>query len=442
MSTNDGLTNVASGLGTAKSKREHNTFVLDDINHYQHLEAAYITDWLAAKIIDVPVMDSVREWRAIKCKDAELVEQAEKEFDIVNTVKMARTWAALYGGGGVLMVTNQDLEKPLNLNALKKGSLKRLLPFDRVDLTPVSINQTDILATNYLQPDFYNIRGGKQKIHYSHIARFNGIALPLRYMAMTHGWGDSQLRKCIKAVTDLVSSVGGIAELMQEANVDVINREGLTDELASDQDDDIVSRYALFSQMKSIVNMALLDGGETYSRNTLALGGVAPIIEQFMTWISGAANMPTTKLFETSASGMNATGEGDADNYRDRIKSDQTSYIDPGLKQIDQVMIRSALGYFPDDFDYQWNPLEQINDLERAQALQLTAQANQLNMDMGVVTREQIMRNYRSAEVYQYEDEDIESAVEYDADSDYVSKYAELEALGFDSESIVTMLSV
>ena len=37
----------------------------------------------------------------------------------------------------------------------------------------------------------------------------------------------------------------GIAELMQEANIDVITRQGLSDELASDQDDAITNRYAV-----------------------------------------------------------------------------------------------------------------------------------------------------------------------------------------------------
>ena len=53
----------------------------------------------------------------------------------------------------------------------------------------------------------------------------------------------------------------------------------------------ITKRYELFSMMKSVINMALLDGDETLDRQTLSLGGVAPIIEQLMTWISGAADI-------------------------------------------------------------------------------------------------------------------------------------------------------
>ena len=49
--------------------------------------------------------------------------------------------------------------------------------------------------------------------------------------------------------------------------------------------------------------MGLLDGDEEFDRKTLNLSGVAPILEIFMTWISGAADIPLTRLFGTSAKG-------------------------------------------------------------------------------------------------------------------------------------------
>ena len=130
-------------------------------------------------------------------------------------------------------------------------------------------------------------------------------------------WGDSTLRKCIEDITDMVAAKDGIAELMQEANIDIITRNGLADELSTDQDDMITKRYQMFSLMKSSIQMALLDGGdgagggtaEKFERATLNLSGVAPIIEQFITWISGAADIPVTRMFGTSAKGMNATGD-------------------------------------------------------------------------------------------------------------------------------------
>lgn len=406
----DGLVNVASGLGTSKSKSAHNVWELDMMfNNWQQLDAAYQSNWISRQIVDVPAQDMTREWRSIKSEGAEDISQLETELNIIGHVQEALSWARLYGGSGMLMLTGQDLTKPLNINKIKKGSLERVIVFDRWDLSAMTLNMTNILASNYLQPEFYTVTGGAQQIHWSHIVRFEGAKLPRRQQLQTHGWGDSELRKCMSDIKEMVAAKGGIAELMQEANIDVITRQGLSDDLASDQDDVIIQRYELFSLMKSCVNMALLDGDETLERQTLNLSGVAPILEIFMTWISGAANIPLTKLFGTSAKGMNATGDGDMANYYDSVRGDQTCKLSPSMNYLDQVLVRSALGEMPSDYSYVWNPLEQLNDLETAQSEQLRSQKDQTYLDSGIVTKSQVQRRLQSNNEYQFDDDAIEA---------------------------------
>lgn len=408
----DGLVNVASGLGTSKSKRSHAQWNYD-YTDWASLDAMYQSNWIARAIVDEWAADAVREWRAIKCKDAEEIEQLEKQLCVKQHVQEAIGWARLYGGSGIVMITNQDLEQPLQLDRIKKGDLEKVLVFDRHDLTPCGdINTFDLLSDNYMRPEFYTISGGSQKIHNSHIAFFNGAKLPKRQARMNFGWGDSELRRCIDEINDMVSSKGGIAELMQEANIDVVTRTGLTDELSTDQDDAITKRYELFSLMKSTINMALLDGEEKLDRQTLQLGGVAPILEVLMVWISGAARMPMTKIFGTSASGMNATGEGDKKNYYDAIRSQQNGDLSLSIRQIDEVLVRSATGELPIDYDYTWNPLEQLDGVQVAQAQLLNMQKHSLAVQSSFATRAQVMRNLQSNEEYQYEDGVIDELVE------------------------------
>lgn len=406
--SNDGLINVASGLGTEKAKRSHNSWRFPILNSFAELDACYMSNWLARQIVEIPAEDMTREWREFKCKDAETLQKEEDRVSVAVSVQEAISWARLYGGAGILMLTGQPLDKPLVLSRVKKGDLKRLIVFDRWDMAAMTINTWNVMEENYLKPEFYNIRGGNQQIHWTHFARFNGARLPRRQMAITQGWGDSELRKCLDDIGDMVASKDGIAELMQEANVDVITREGLADELASDQDGAIVDRYATFSKMKSIVQLALLDGDETYDRKTLNLSGVAPILDTFMTWISGAADIPVTRLFGTSAKGLNATGDGDQNNYYDSIRSKQCHQLDPGIKMLDQVLVRSALGHMPADYQYIWSPLKQMNDLEAAQAELLRAQKDQLLIEMTAVRPSQVARRLQAADEYQYDEGDIE----------------------------------
>jgi len=404
----DGLVNVMTGLGTAKSKRSYNTWQMTTLNDWASLDACYVSNWIARKICDIPAEDMTREWRRVKSDGAEEIQALEAQLLVPNMVQEAVTWARLYGGAGILMLTGQDLTKPLRPELIKKGDLKRLLVLDRWDMAAMTTNTWDVLAANYLKPEFYSVRGGSMQVHHSHFARFTGERLPLRHMAQTQGWGDSVLRKCIEEITDMVAAKDGISELMQEANIDVITRQGLTDELSTDQDDMITKRYEMFSLMKSNIQMALLDGDETLDRMTLNLSGVAPIIELFMTWISGAANIPVVRMFGTSAKGLNATGEGDDRIYNDSIRAGQRSYLAEPMRTLDEVMVRSALGYWPDDYDYTWNPLAQPNDLEMAQAEKLRADKHMLYLESSVVQRSQVMRELQAGEEYQFVEEDID----------------------------------
>lgn len=400
----DGLVNVVSGLGTAASKRSHNQFVHTNIFGYRELEAAYQSNWIARQIVDIPADDMTREWRTIKCQDADEIRKEEDRLNVQSCVNEAITWSRLYGGSAILPITNQDFEKPFRPELIKKGEVQRLMVFDRWDLIPHAINTWDVLADNYLQPEFYTLYQGSQKIHWTHFIRFVGAKLPRRQRVLLQGWGDSQLRRCLEDIKDTVAAKDGIAELMQSANVDVITREGLSEDLSTDQEEAIIKRYTLFDQMKSIINTALLDGDEKWERVTLNLSGVAPVIDTLMVWIAGAADIPVTRLFGTSAKGLNATGEGDLKNYYDSIRSQQTSQLDRPMARLDEIMVRSALGNMPDDYNYEWNRLTQPNRKEEAEARKIEAETDIILLDAGVVGRSHVMRRLEADEAYQYQE--------------------------------------
>src|SRR5690606_13857687 len=118
-------------------------------------------------------------------------------------------------------LTSQDFEKPFDPSRIQRGEVQRLMVFDRHELIPHSINTWDVLADNYLQPEYFTLYSGNQRIHHSHFVKFIGAKLPRRQRVLLQGWGDSYLRRCLEDLKDTVSAKNGIAELMQSANLDV-----------------------------------------------------------------------------------------------------------------------------------------------------------------------------------------------------------------------------
>lgn len=400
--TSDSLQNVMSGLGTGRSKRSYTRFTPDALNDYSELESAYVSNWIASAIVDYPADDMTREWRTLKCKDADDIRAEEDRLQLAHKVNDALSWSRLYGGSAILMLTNQDFEKPLDINKIRKGDLQRLVVVDRYQMYPGAINTWDILAENFLLPDHWMIYQGSQRIHHSHFVFLRGKKVPQRLRMQTLGWGDSELRRCMEEMKDAISSKGGIAELMQEANLDVITAQGLADNITTGQEDKIADRYTHYGMMKSIFKLSLLDGDEKLDRMTLNLSGVAPVLEQLKGWVIGASSIPATRLFGEQAKGLGNEGSGDLNNYYDNIRAKQVTYLDPAMSQLDQVMVRSAVGSMPADYNFDWNRLYQPNRKEEAEARKVEAETAVLLLDAGVVKQSQVMRNLEADEQYHY----------------------------------------
>lgn len=429
--TADGLENVMTGMGTERDRRTHNRFMLGTMQDFAEMESAYIENWVARAIVDFPVEDATREWRTFSTDDAKALQDAETQFGIQAITQDAFRWAGVYGGAGVLMITDQDLAKPLNLKKIKKGSLKQLKVLDRMLINGFDYNVTNILADNYMRPEVFRVNGGLQNIHHSHFVVAPGAALPMRLRLINGGWDDSQLRRCLDDIKDSVAAKGGIASLILEANVDTITRTNLSNDLASgDMDESIAKRYRLFGMMKSLFRLALLDSNESFDRKPVSFGGLGEILAVLMEWTSGASGIPMTRLFGVQAKGLGDSGQGDMNNYNNNIRGQQTTKYKPFLNKLDAVWIRSTLGVIPDGYDFEFSPLAQPSDSELHDQRLADAQADDIRLQQKVVKPSQVARKLMDQGLYGIDESDItriEDDESADRDGDYQFRLGQTE---------------
>ena len=114
------------------------------------------------------------------------------------------------------------------------------------------------------------------------------------------------------------------------------------------------------------MGMQVMDSQDGLETHQYTFGGLADCYQQFIMDISGAAEIPVTRLFGRSLSGLNATGESDLQNYYDMIAEKQESYLRPILNKVLPPFIISTLGSLPDDFDFEFDPVAEPSDKERA----------------------------------------------------------------------------
>lgn len=374
----DSLTTLQNGLANPRDRIARASWITPTIDRMQ-LAAAYRGDWIARKGIDIPAKDMTRagrDWQADGA-DIEKIEAEEKRAQLWGKVQKALKLARLYGGSAIILgVAQGNPWQPLRPNGLGVGSLRYLHVVDRHRLSLGPLN-LDPLDPGFMQPTYYQLHGQRQQItlHPSRVVPFYGVQAP---EAGGHDefWGDSALL----ALDDAIKAAGlaqtAAFQLVGEAKVDVYKIKNLS-QIAKSQvaTDAFQARWRLAQDAKDNYSALITDADEEWDQKQINFSQLPDMVRLGLSIAAGAFDIPATRFLSQSPDGMNATGDSDMRNYYDRINSDQEFDLRPQLERIDEVVVRSALGTVPADLYFQFAPLWQLTEKERAEILDTKARA-------------------------------------------------------------------
>lgn len=389
----DGFKNILKGLGTEKDPRGYTTYVPGVRITQQIANDLYVYNWLAQKVVDIPIDDATRKWRTVLMPDAEekeRIESALKSFDVKGKVNLAAKWARVFGGSVILaIIDGEDVEEPLNIDTIREGSLKNFIVLDRHNIYPDAI-QRSILSPNFGRPEYYTVSREGQKIHHTRVFKMLGDTSTLMELEKENYWGNSIFTALYEPITDSQVVSQSISNLVYEASIDVYRINGLNDLVAEGNDDLVVKRLQLAHQMKSIINGIALDKDDEYDKKNSQFTQLPQIDDRFIQKVSGSSKIPVTRLLGISPAGMNATGESDMLNYYDEVQSIQENDLRPAIDWMDAIIMKSVL---PDveKVEYVFLPLKQLTEIEKAAVDYQNAQRDQIYLDNGVIEPTDVM---------------------------------------------------
>lgn len=392
----DKLVNLVANLGTERDKAAWTSYGTPMLTDEQAMNA-YRGAWLPRKIVDVPAQDATRKWRAWQAdkKQIEKIEAEEKRLQLRTKVRDAMIKARLFGGAAIFLGTRaRDPSRPLVAGDIGRGGLQYLAVMTCKQLQAGELER-DVLKPGFGRPKEYTLSASTQamvKIHPSRLIVFPGAPLPDPETTTTQhqGWGDSVLTAVMQAITNSDSSLANVASMVFEANVDVISIPEFMASLESNPGYPklVQERLMLAMTAKGINGTLLIDALESYEKKTTSFTGLPDVIDRFLQVVSGACDIPATRLLGQSPAGLSATGESDARNYYDRIQSMQELDIGPAMETADECLIRSALGVRPREIHYVWNVLWQPTAKERSDIGLATAQTIQALVTSNLFNRE------------------------------------------------------
>lgn len=387
----DRLQSLISGLGTSKDKTTTMSYTMECVNP-EELNAMHRTDWIARKVVDIIPNDMTREWRDWQSDGDEIedIENYEKR-PLINTqlkVNEAMQKARLFGGAAIFIGTGEtDLTSELKPERVGKDGLKYLHVLSRYDLTCGPLVR-DVTSEFFGEPEYYDLVGkdnASVRVDRSRIVRFVGAKVLDNRMVDMEGWGDSILQVVYNAVQNATSVQGHVASLIPEAKTDVIYIPQLAEYLKNPTTTaQLTSRFSYANTMKSLYNMVLLQGnggtgpaqqGESWEQKQINFSQLPELMQQFLSIVSGAADIPITRFLSQSPGGMNSTGDSDFRNYYDNIKSRQKTELQPQLNRLDEITIRAATGARNKSIYFEWSPLWGMTEKEKADVFKTKSDA-------------------------------------------------------------------
>lgn len=398
MTLRDTLKNFLTGIGTAKDPTMSAQFTWNPKTQ-QQLEAAYRSDWVSRKVIDIPAADATREWRSWQAEQDQIesLEEVERTLFLQRKMKQALILARLYGGSVMVLGVDGAGEptEELNIERVKQGSLKWVHVLGRHSITCGPIEE-DLFSPWFGEPTYYERNNGtdRTRIHPSRIVRFLGAEVPDGVLAREReGWGDSILQIVDDAVMAAGMVSGGIATMIHDAKFDIIKVPGFTENIATQEyADRLTARFTYANAHKSIINTLVMDKEEEWERVQSNFGGLPDVMKMYLLIASGAADIPATRFLGQSAAGLNATGDGDIRNYYDKVGAEQSTILQPALSRADEVVIRSALGARDPSIYYGWNSLWKLDDVQRAALAKQKADTFAVDVAAGLVPVEALAK--------------------------------------------------
>jgi uncharacterized protein len=362
--------------------------------------------------IDQPIDDALRGGLDISSgelgtDDLKKLEEFIEDHGIYEICKTAMKWADLFGGGAVMIETDQHPATKLDLASLSQDSDLSFCDADRWELQmPNETNRPD--QQGIVTGDFFYYYG--IKVHRSRALTLVGETASSLTRRALAGWGLSKCEKMVRDLNQYIKALNVIFELLDEAKIDVYRLQNYhTQLIKASGEENLRKSLGFTNQMKSHLNALILDKNDEYDQKQLTFSGLAEMMKEIRIGIASTLRMPVTKLFGISASGFNS-GEDDIENYNAMIESDIRSRMHPVIKMVLDLCCIKLFGYSP-EISFKFKSLRIMSQNDEADMKGKKQLLILNNFDRRIITGKEAMEQQRAEGLITAEKTAIESGV-------------------------------
>ena len=415
--------NSATGVGTLRDKTTYGTYWAPWRIMDSELLAMFNGSSIAKKIVSALPEEMFRAGWDVRAPDlsdgdSKMLDRKAAALRISEMLFQGMIWGRLFGGSLNLLGVEDGRNPDEELN---EDTIKTFHYINVVDRRFVWVQRyySDMLSPKFGLPEIYLVtnvvsHGGMYgttnpppgtrlaavSIHESRTIRHDGEMSDVLTRQQLAGWTWSVLQPCYDILRRFDGAFNSVDNLLADANQAVFKIKNLMEMIAQNQKDQLLTRMQLVDFGRSVMRGIMVDAdSEDFERKPTTFAGIPELLDRQMMMVACAADAPVTRIFGRAPAGLNATGASDERLWLSRAQSRQENELSPKIKRVYGLMLnardsgvstRKAKKGEDIEFKVEFRPLWEPTEAEAAQRGLQIAQRNQILIDEGIVTPEQV----------------------------------------------------
>lgn len=275
-------------------------------------------------------------------------------------------------------------------NKVKKGSITGFKVVEPIWTYPATYNTTDPTEDDFYQPDSWWIMG--RKYHKSRILTFVGRDVPdiLKGAYAFCGLSRSQMARpyvenWLRTRQSTADIVNAFSVMVLKTNMDAF--------LEGGSSDGVISRIDFFNANRSNKGTMVVDKDtEDFGNVSAPLGTLDKLQAQALEQICSVSHIPLVKFTGISPTGLNQSNEGEIRIFYDFVLSEQEAIFKDNLNAVVGMVMHHLWGQADPGIEFEFVPLWEMNEKERADLRKTEADTDQVLCDLGAISPEEIRR--------------------------------------------------
>ncbi len=309
----------------------------------------------------------------------------------IECIKFARKMTRLYGGGALIINTDQDYRIPFDISKLRKDSPLDFMPCDRWE---VSLMSTNLYGFDHTPFNYYGV-----PVDRTRVVTFKGKEAPALVRQRLQGWGLSELEACIGAVNAMIKFENVMFELLDQAKIDVYRLDGFSGVLGTATGvQQAHQRVHLANALKNYARAIIMDKNDEYEQKKFQFAGLAEIWNELRRNLAAQMKIPMNKLFGESAGGF-GSGDDSQQNFISILQQERTVQ-EPCVMFVAEVLCQSLFGYVPKTLYCEWPELRSLDGVQEEQVLTARQDRAIERFQMGLTDAQETMQSLFKDKVF------------------------------------------